>query len=419
MKTLISNVNVFDGKNSTILEHQNIVIDNHLVTEIFSGEHSQEQFDQVIDGKGQYAIPGLTDAHVHLGKTHIDGATASYDAIIGAVVAGKLLDHGITTVRDAGSVTTGLKRAIDEGVIPGPRIFPSMNYLSQTCGHGDSEYAHYNRDIQYRNPRGVALCDGVAECRRAVREQFFLGASQIKIMAGGGMSSICDPVETLQFSLEEMKAIVETTADYGSYVLAHLYTPSCIQRAVEAGVKSLEHGHWIDEETAKLIKDKDVFLNPCPQFTLEEVKWNHMGEFSDQPSQLKKKKKPGSARVKEQMEETTNLINKYDLKILFGTDLMIMYNEYEPRESLDFTEYKKRFGSYKGLLAATGNFHEVTKLTTYQNPYPDGHIGVLTKGSYADIVITKGNPVENLDILGDVNNILLVMKDGKVYKNSL
>ncbi len=419
MKTLISNVNVFDGKNSTILEHQNIVIDNYLVTEIFSGEHSQEQFDQVIDGKGQYAIPGLTDAHVHLGKTHIDGATASYDAIIGAVVAGKLLDHGITTVRDAGSVTTGLKRAIDEGVIPGPRIFPSMNYLSQTCGHGDSEYAHYNRDIQYRNPRGVALCDGVAECRRAVREQFFLGASQIKIMAGGGMSSICDPVETLQFSLEEMKAIVETTADYGSYVLAHLYTPSCIQRAVEAGVKSLEHGHWIDEETAKLIKDKDVFLNPCPQFTLEEVKWNHMGEFSDQPSQLKKKKKPGSARVKEQMEETTNLINKYDLKILFGTDLMIMYNEYEPRESLDFTEYKKRFGSYKGLLAATGNFHEITKLTTYQNPYPDGHIGVLTKGSYADIVITKGNPVENLDILGDVNNILLVMKDGRVYKNSL
>lgn len=419
MKTLISNVNVFDGKNSTILEHQNIVIDNHLVTEIFSGEHSQEQFDQVIDGKGQYAIPGLTDAHVHLGKTHIDGTTASYDAIIGAVVAGKLLDHGITTVRDAGSVTTGLKRAIDEGVIPGPRIFPSMNYLSQTCGHGDSEYAHCNRDIQYRNPRGVVLCDGVAECRRAVREQFFLGASQIKIMAGGGMSSICDPVETLQFSLEEMKAIVETTADYGSYVLAHLYTPACIQRAVEAGVKSLEHGHWIDEETAKLIKEKDVFLNPCPQFTLEEVKWNHMGEFSDQPSQLKKKKKPGSARVKEHMEETTNLINKYDLKILFGTDLMIMYNEYEPRESLDFTEYKKRFGSYKGLLAATGNFHEITKLTTYQNPYPDGHIGVLTQGSYADIVITKGNPVENLDILGDVNNILLVMKDGKVYKNSL
>lgn len=419
MKTLIKNVNVFDGRNASLEEHRNIVIDGNLVTDIFSGDFSEEGFDRVIDGRGQYAIPGLVDAHVHLGKTHIDGATASYDAIVGAVVAGKLLDHGITTVRDAGSVTTGLKRAIDEGVIPGPRIFPSMNFLSQTCGHGDNEHAHYNRDAQYINPRGVALCDGTAECRRAVREQFFLGASQIKIMAGGGMSSLCDPVETLQFSPEEMKAIVETTEDYGSYVMAHLYTPKCIRRAVEAGVKSLEHGHWIDEETAKLIKDKGVFLNPCPQFTLEEVKWNHMGEFSDQPSQLKKKRKPGGARIKEHIEETTELINKYDIKILFGTDLMIMYNGYEPRESLDFTVYKKRFGSYKGLLAATGNFNDIIRLTTYQNPYPDGQIGVLTEGAYADIVITNGNPVEDLDVLGDVDNILLVMKDGQIYKNRL
>lgn len=236
MKKLIKNVNVFDGKNSQIKEHQNIVIEDNLVTEIFSGDYATDQFEQIIDGKGEYAIPGLTDAHVHLGKTHIDEATASYDAIVGAVVAGKLLDHGITTVRDAGSVTTGLKRAIDEGVIKGPRIYPSMNYLSQTCGHGDSDAAHINRDIQYRNPRGVALCDGVAECRRAVREQFYLGASQIKIMAGGGMSSLCDPVETLQFSPEEMKAIVETAEDYGSYVLAHLYTPACMKRAIRAGV---------------------------------------------------------------------------------------------------------------------------------------------------------------------------------------
>ena len=419
MRTLIKNVNVFDGRNSQVRSNQNIVIENNLVKEIFSGEFSEEGFDHIIDGKNQYAIPGLTDAHVHLGKTHIDGATPRYDSIVGAVVASKLLDHGITTVRDAGSMTDGLKRAIDEGVIKGPRIYPSMNYLSQTCGHGDSDSAHINRDIQYRNPLGVALCDGVSECRRAVREQFFLGASQIKIMAGGGMSSICDPVKTLQFSEEEMKAIVETTADYGSYVLAHLYTPDCIKRAVRAGVKSLEHGHWIDEEAARMIKDTEIFLNPCPQFTLNEIKWNHMGEFSDQPSQQKKKRKAGGEEVKSHMEQTTEFINKYDLKILFGTDLMIMYNQYEPRESLDFTEYKKRFGSYKGLLASTGNFNDLTKLTTYQNPYPDGEIGILVKGSYADIVIVNNNPAEDLDVLGDTDNILLVMKDGEVYKNTL
>ena len=419
MKTIIKNVSVFDGENAKLQEKQNIVIEDHLVTEIFGGDFSEEGFDRVIDGRGQYAVPGLTDAHVHLGKVHIDGSNARYDAIIGSVVAGKLLDHGITTVRDAGSVTDGLKRAIDEGVIPGPRIYPSMNYLSQTCGHGDSDAAHRNRDVQYRNPRGGVLCDGVAECRRAVREQFYLGASQIKIMAGGGLSSTCDPVETLQFSPEEMKAIVETAADYGSYVLAHLYTPGCIQRAIRAGVKSLEHGHWIDEETARMIRDTDTFLNPCPQFTETEIRWNHMGAYSDQPQQRRKKPKPGGVRVKAHMEETTELINKLDLKILFGTDLMITYNQYEPRESLDFTEYKKRFGSFKGLVAATGNFHQLTKLTTYQNPYPDGEIGVLRKGSYADIVILNGNPAEDLDVLGNTENILLVMKDGKLHKNVL
>ena len=395
------------------------MVEDQLVSEIFEGDFSEEGFDRVIDGKGLYAIPGLADAHVHLGKVHDGKSNPRYDAIIASVVAGKLLDHGITTVRDAGSMTDGLKQAIDEGVIPGPRIYPSMNYLSQTCGHGDSAKAHENRDIQYRNPRGGVLCDGVAECRRAVREQFYLGASQIKIMAGGGLSSDCDPVETLQFSLEEMKALVETTEDYGSYVLAHLYTPACMQRAIRAGVKSLEHGHWLDEETAIMIRDTGTFLNPCPQFTEAEIRWNHMGPYADPPETRRRKPKPGAARIKAQMEETTELIGRYKLKILFGTDLMITYNRYEPRESLDFMEYKKRFGSFQGLLAATGNFHSLTRLTSYQNPYPNGEIGVLRKGSYADLVILKGNPVEDLDLLGNTENILLVMKDGQVYKNTL
>lgn len=419
MKILIKNVSIFDGRHPNLKDGQKIVVEDHLVTDILAGDVPEESFDRVIDGNNLYAVPGLTDAHVHLGKTHIDGSNPRYDSIIGSIVAGKLLQHGITTVRDAGSMTDGLKRAIDEGVIPGPRIYPSMNYLSQTCGHGDNETAHTYRDIQYRAPMGVALCDGVAEVRRAVREQFYLGASQIKIMAGGGMSSVCDPVATLQFSPEEMKAIVETAADYGSYVLAHLYTPDCMKRAIRAGVKSLEHGHWMDEETARMIVDQGVFLNPCPQFTEAEVKWNHMGPWSDQPSQLKKKPKRGGNPVKEHISETTELINKYDIKILFGTDLMIMYDGYEPRESLDFTEYKKRFGSFKGLLAATGNFNDLTKLTTYQNPYPEGRIGVLEKGSYADLLILNGNPVEDLDVLGDTDNILLVMKDGNIYKNTL
>ena len=419
MRRLIKNVNVFDGTHSKIREHQNLVIEDHLVKEITGQPVAEEAFDEVLDGGNRYAIPGLTDAHVHLGRTHIPGAGLDYDIVVSTIICRKLLDHGITTVRDAGGITGGLKQAIDEGIIPGPRIYPSNAYLSQTCGHGDSDTAHRDRDIQYRTFSAVALADGVSEVRRAVREQLYRGASQIKIMAGGGMSSLCDPVETLQYSLEEMKAIVETAADYGTYVMAHLYTSGCIQRAVKAGVKSLEHAHAMDEETARMVSDAGAFVDPAPQFTEREVQWNHMGKYSDYPVLQKKKEKRGGPNIKAQMEATTEYLNKYDIPILFGTDMMIMYPGYEPRQSLDFTEYKKRFGSFRGLLAATGNFHELVKLTTYQNPYPEGKIGVLEEGSYADLLLLDGNPAEDLDLLGDPSNIRLVMKDGVIYKNNI
>lgn len=415
MRLLIKNVNVFDGKNSKIKEVCSIVIENNIVEAIEHSEISEENFDKVIDGKGGYAIPGLTDAHVHLGKTYMAGNSLDYDIAVSAKVAEKLLDHGITTVRDAGGITEGLKKAIDEGVINGPRIFPSGAYISQTCGHGDSENAHAVRDIQYRIPVHSVLADGPDEVRRAVREQFYRGASQIKLMAGGGLSSRFDPVSTLQFSSEEMKTAVETAADYGTYVMAHLYTPGCMQRAIKAGVKSLEHGHAMDEETAKMIKEFDVFLAPLPQFTQKELEWNHIVI----PKNPNPRRKNPADEIVSRIEQTTELIVKYDLKILFGTDMMITYPQYEPRASLDIAEYKKRFGSFKGLLAATGNFNDIVKLTTYQNPYPDGEVGVLAEGSYADILIVNGNPAADLDILSDTENLLLIMKDGKIHKNKL
>lgn len=419
MRILIRNVNVFDGKHSALKEHANIVITENLVTEIFTGDVSEEAFEQVIDGKGLYAIPGLTDAHVHLGRIMSPDSFLDYGVAVSVKMCEKLLQHGVTTVRDAGGITRGLKKAIDEGTLPGPRIYPSNAYISQTCGHGDSEAAHANRDIQYRIITSGVLADGPAEVIRAVREQLYLGASQIKLMAGGGMSSVCDPVETLQFTEEELKAAVCAAKDYGTYVMAHLYTTGCIQRAVRAGVMSLEHAHALDEETAKMVADAGVFVMSGPQFTEREVQWNHMGKYSDYPVLRQKKSKRGGNNIKEQMDKTTELIEKYNLKLIFGTDMMVMYPGYEPRANLDLTEFKKRFGSFQGLVAATGNIHDLIKLTTYQNPYPEGKIGVLTEGSYADLLLVHGNPVEDLDILGDVDNIRLVMKDGKVYKDTI
>jgi imidazolonepropionase-like amidohydrolase len=418
MKILIKHADVFDGKHSELKEHRNIVIDDNIVIAIEKEELAEENFDQVIDASGLVAIPGLTDAHVHLGHTFMVNNSVDYDVAISTAVAKKLLYQGFTTVRDAGGISSGIKKAIDQGIIEGPRIYPSNAHISQTSGHGDSEEAHVARDIQYRIPRAGVLADGENEILRAVREQLFHGASQIKLMAGGGCASYCDPLPTVQFFEKEMRTAVEAAADYGTYVMAHLYTNPSMQRAARAGIRSLEHAHLLDEETAKIIKDQGIFIAPMPQFgAKEEEVMKYMNR--KEPSENLKKQGSKADVLRKGMVYATEWINKYDLKLLFGTDLMITFPQYDPRSSYDLTKYKERFGSFKGLLAATGNVNDLIRYTTYQNPYPDGEIGVLERGSYADILLVRGNPVEDLAILSDTDNIKLILKDGVVYKNEI
>ncbi len=418
MRILIKHADVFDGKHSDLKEHRNIVIDGNIVIGIEKEEVAEENFDEVIDASGFVAIPGLTDAHVHLGHTFMANNSVDYDVAISTAVARKLLYQGFTTVRDAGGISSGIKKAIDQGVIEGPRIYPSNAHISQTSGHGDSEEAHGIRDIQYRIPRAGVLADGEDEILRAVREQLFHGASQIKLMAGGGCASNCDPLPTIQFSEKEMRTAVEAAADYGTYVMTHLYTNPSMQRAARAGVRSFEHAHLLDEETAKLIKDQGVFIAPMPQFSAKE---EEVMKYMSRKETFENLKKQGSKAdvLRKGMLYATEWINKYDLKLLFGTDLMITFPGYEPRSSYDLTKYKERFGSFKGLLGATGNINDLIKYTTYQNPYPDGEIGILEKGSYADILLVRGNPVEDLAVLSDTDNIKLILKDGVVYKNEI
>lgn len=404
MKKLIKNVNVFDGKNSVLQMAKNIIIEENIVKEITSGEVSEEQFEEIIDGKNLVAMPGMVDAHVHLGYTFMADSFIDYDLAISAAVSEKVLMKGFTTVRDAGGIVQGLKKAFDQEVLAGPRIFPSNSCITQTCGHGDM-YDHSVRELQYKIPTFSVLADGVPEVIRGVREQFYKGASQIKIMAGGGCSSKHDPLQTIQFSYDEMKAAVDTAADYGTYVMAHLYTPDCMMRAAKAGIKSFEHAHMMDEESAKMIQNEGIFVAPMPQFSKPHK--------PDRPMSKK------GQLVRESEPNATELINKYDLKFLFGTDLMINAADYEPAESIDLTYYKKRFGSFKTLISATGNANEVFKLSTYQNPYPDGKLGVLEEGSYADILLVEGNPIEDVAVLSDTDNIKLIMKDAKIYKNTL
>jgi imidazolonepropionase-like amidohydrolase len=406
MKTLIKRAQVFDGTASQLTGERQIVIEDNLVREITTSQVSEEGFDQVIDGEGKTAMPGLVDAHVHLGCFFPSTNQLDYAIAGSAAVAKKLLYQGITTVRDAGGVVQGLKRAFDERLLEGPRIFPSNSCITQTCGHGDDDLAHARRDIQFRALSFSVLADGVDEMIRAVREQFYKGASQIKIMAGGGCSSEHDPIPTVQYSSREMRAAVEAARDFGTYVMAHLYTAPSMMRAARAGVKSFEHAHMMDEEAARAIQDKRIFVVPMPQFNKAN---------KGVPARLSQK----GMMVREREATATELINKYNLKILFGTDLMIHDPSMEPQDSVDLTYYEKRFGALTGLRAATGNFYEISKLTTYQNPYPDGKIGVLEPGAYADILLVDGDPTRSLSVLANTANLRLIMKDGVLYKNTL
>lgn len=423
---LIKHANVFDGKHAELKEDVNIVIKDNLVKEITQGEIAEENFEEIIDAGHRTVIPGLTDAHVHLSHNtseDIDTVRVDEMAVRSTKVARDMLLRGFTTVRDAGGITYGLKKNIDNGFLEGPRIFPSNAYISQTSGHGDTRGSRADRrlyDGNYTAPSiqngFTAIADGVPEVLRAVREQLFLGASQIKLMAAGGISSKYDPLQTIQFTFEELKAAVDAASDYGTYVMAHLYTPAAMQRAVKAGVKSLEHTTLMDDETGRIIAAHGVWVMPGPQAGRPASEFEEPGA-KPTPERIAMQKKGEIVRRGDIV--CTEVINKYDLNIVFGTDSFGDPDGIAKRQLDDFQYFKRRFGSFKGLVSATGNIYELFKLTTYQNPYSEGKIGVLEEGSFADILIVAGNPVEDLDVLADIDNIKLIMKNAKVYKNTL
>ena len=223
----------------------------------------------------------------------------------------------------------------------------------------------------------------------------------------------------MQFTFEEMKAAADAAADYGTYVMAHLYTSKSIQRAARAGIKSFEHTNLMDDEAAELLASlPDIWVMPGPQFSRQRPQPD-LSTLADAEKERFLKLKQKGEFVSAGEAKATEAINKYNLNIVFGTDSFGDPDLVDKYQLEDFIYFKKRFGNWKTLLAATGNINELIKLTTYQNPYPDGKIGVLEEGSYADILVIDGNPVEDVSVLADRNNIKLIMKDAKIYKNTL
>ncbi len=430
MKTLIKNADYFDGNKEKIHTCRKIIIEDEIVSDIVYETIPENGFDHILDAAGYTVIPGLVDSHVHFSFTAPVAVcgTYRYDEFVlrSARYAYEMLMRGFTSARDAGGVTVGLKNCIDNGMLIGPRIFPSNGAIVQTSGHDASVY-YSDRDIENNRANATmrsgmfVYADGVDDMLKAARKQLFLGASQIKIMAGGGMGSFFDPLYTVQFTLEEMKAAVQVAKDYGTYVMAHLYIPQSIDRALDAGVMSYEHATLMNEENAKRIADKGAWICVCPQFagnggsTVKRSK-----PYPQAMGTPVNKYKPDRMVMAEGLYRQAEFINKYDINFVFGTDQFreeYANNEPADRQLADLRKYKEFFGNYRGLKSITGNAGKLSLLTTFQNPYSEGKIGVLEPGSFADLLFVKGNPVEDLEILCTPENIVLVMKAGKVYRD--
>lgn len=416
---LFQDVRVFTGTQTTLTPPQNVLVVGNRIHTVSRSTITPEPGLQVtvIDGGGRTLMPGLIDAHWHSMLIAPDMATAmSADAgylnFLAGDVARQTLMQGFTSVRDMGGPAFGLKRAIDTGLVPGPRIFPSGAMISQTGGHGDFRLPHEvpratSDGLSQVESMGVAMiADSPDAVRMRTREQLMLGATQIKVMAGGGVSSIYDPLDVTQYTLAEIRAAVEAAENWGTYVAVHAYTSKAVRQAIEAGVKSIEHGQLVDEDVVRLMASEGVW-------------WSLQPFLDDEDSNPKQ----GQARVKQLMVATGTarafeLARKHNVRVAFGTD--ILFNRAGlPRHGAQLAKLATWYSPGEVLRIATGNNGELLALSGERNSYP-GKLGVIEEGAMADLLLVDGDPVSNLHLIEDPErNFIVIIKDGRVIKNTM
>jgi imidazolonepropionase-like amidohydrolase len=418
--TLFQNVRIFDGKSATLSAPSNVLVRGSTIERISLAPITVDASANVriIAAGGRVLMPGLIDAHWHsfLAATAMPllmTANPSYLQILAARQAEATLMRGFTTVRDMGGPVFGLKRAIDEGAVRGPRIYPSGAMISQTSGHGDFRFPfELPRTMggplsQSETQGAAAIADSPDEVRLRAREQLRQGASQIKLMAGGGVSSQYNPIESTQFTEAEIHAAVEAAENWGTYVAVHAYTPRAIRQAVAAGVKCIEHGQLIDEPTAKLLADKGIWWSLQP-LTYDADVFARMTPVSQRKA----------LEVFAGTENAYKLAKKYNIKTAFGTDILFNVGA-TSRQGAYLAKMVRWYTPAEALKMATADNGELMALSGFINPYP-GKIGVVEASAIADLLLVDGNPLENIQLVADPDKtFLVIMKDGTVYKNTL
>jgi imidazolonepropionase-like amidohydrolase len=416
--TLFQNVRIFDGVNATLSGPSNVLIRGNVIERVSASPIAVDATSdvQVIAADGRILMPGLIDAHWHAfmaatPQLVLMTATPSYLHLLAAQQAAATLMRGFTTVRDLGGPVFGLKRAIDEGVMTGPRIYPSGAMISQTSGHGDFRFLFElprrpGGPLSNSESEGIAaIADSPDEVRLRAREQLRSGASQIKLMGGGGVSSPYNPIESTQFTEAEIRAAVEAAENWGTYVTVHAYTPRSIRQAVAAGAKCIEHGQLIDEPTAKLLADKGIWWSLQP-LTYDE------GAFSRMTPVSQKK----ALQVWAGTDNAYQLARKYKVKTAWGADILFGGAD---RQNTYLALMVRWYTPAEALKMATADNGELMALSGFINPYP-GKLGVVAEGALADLLLVDGNPLENIKLIEDpARNFRVIMKNGKIYKNTL
>jgi imidazolonepropionase-like amidohydrolase len=418
--TVFENVRIFDVKSGQLSGPSHVLVRGNKIERISSSKIATDGMPDavVIHGEGRTLMPGLIDAHWHAMLVRPTPAAAmandvGFTTLVAGAEATDTLMRGFTTIRDLGGPTFGLKRAIDQGIVAGPRIFPAGAIITVTGGHGDfRQLNELPRVIGGPPSRMEALgasmvADSPDEVRMRVREQLMLGASQIKLTAGGGVASPHSPIDVSTFTEQELHAAVEAAQNWGTYVTVHAYTPESIQRSIAAGVICIEHGHLMDEATAKLMAERGIWLSIQP-FPDEMADVFPRGSNEWQKFQ----------EVLSGMEKAYGLARKYKLKTAFGTDVLFS-QPLAQRQGELLARLTRWYTPAEALIMATATNAQLLALSGKRNPYP-GKLGVVEEGALADLLLVDGNPVEDIKLITDpAKNFVVIMKDGKIYKNTL
>ncbi len=413
-ETIFRDVRVFDGTGSELSGPTNVLVRGDVIVEIGPEVTPVNSDATVIEGGGRTLMPGLIDNHVHMMFNSLSpaqmldpGMSVERVGQLSAEQAQAMLLRGFTSVRDLGGPVFDLKRLIDSGRLAGPRIWPSGPMISQTSGHADLRGpSEPSRRFTGKIPRAEeawasVIADGRDEVLTAVRENLRLGASQIKLSAGGGTSTDNDPLDVTQYTLDEMVAGVEAAEDWNTYVTVHAYHPRSVRRAIEAGVKVIEHGNLLDEDTLRLMAKRGVWLS---------------GQvLSDSTDAMDAARRAKREPVLEGQLRVWPLAKRLGVKLAWGTDFLFE-PELNQQQNAYLLRLKPWFTPAELLKLATHDNAQLLALAGPRSPYP-GTLGVVRPGALADLILVNGDPLADIDLIGDPErNFAVIMKGGVIAK---